>query len=185
MLILGSSRLRKEYEQDAQFISSLSAPEENNGENGDFGDIGDMGDNGSNLNIIIDKSILFNNYVKEEEEKTRSLSSNVPSAEKVDTTGDKFLFDTNIYLPLENNNMLLFNKTHHFDYFPLDYHQPMISPINYRAPLFPLSTKNHFNFDMMINPYDISKTFLRSPVCIEKYINKEINMQNKILINEL
>ena len=71
-----------------------------------------------------------------------------------------------------------------------DYNQPLVSPINYRAQLYPMSTKNHFNIDMMINPYDFNSiqrnTLLRSPVCVEKYINnKEINMQNKILINEI
>jgi hypothetical protein len=185
--LLGANRLKKEYEQDAEYIESLNNIE-NNGEteNGNT----DNGDNGNNLNIIIDKSILFNNYVKEEEEKSR-IASGVPSAEKSEK--QEFVFDNVYNVPLYtgggvggSDNLLLFNK-YPFDYYTIDYHQPLISPINYRTQIFPMSTKNHFNIDMMIQPYDYSgvqRTYLRSPACVEKYINKEINMQNRVLINE-
>jgi hypothetical protein len=188
-LTIGSSR-KKEYEQDVEYISSLNNIE-NNGEEEVVNDNGDNGDNGSNLNIIIDKSILFNNYVKEEEEKSR-LQSGVPSAEKTEKK-QEFVFDNVYNVPvynnlkdLETNNYLLFNK-YPFDYYSVDYHQPIVSPINFRTQIFPMSTKNHFNIDMMVQPYDysnIQRTYLRSPVCVDKYINKEINMQNKILIND-
>jgi hypothetical protein len=200
-LFLGASRMKRDFQQDIDYISSLSNKDENMSEveenNGDT----NFNNGSNNLNIIIDKSILFNNYVKEEEERSRSLSG-VPSSNK--SENPEFVFTENTYpLPVINNtntilkdydfansNLTLFNKNI-FDYYMVEYPQPLVSPINSRAQLYPMSTKNHFNIDLMMNPYDFASfpknpgSSLRSPICVEKYINKEVNMQNKILINEV
>ena len=163
---LSSPKLTNEYQNDLNFISNLTNPETE-----------PNGDNQENINIIIDKSVLFNNYLKEEEEKSRTHSS-------TKTEKQEFHFEfkkPDVEMPI---NTIYVNKNL-FDHYMLDYHQPLISPIC--SQLYPISTKNHFNIDMMINPYDftINKgSLLRSPVSVDKYINKEINMQNKILIND-
>ena len=67
------------------------------------------------------------------------------------------------------------NKNY-IEYYTNDFNQPILSPINYRNQLYPNSTKNHFNIDILNNFEHIK----RSPIC-----EKNINMQNKILINEI
>jgi hypothetical protein len=168
---------RRDYQQDAEYISSLSNNSRDNGE------VIENNGNISNLNIIIDKSILFQHYVKSEEEKSKTLSG-VPSVERSEK--HEFVYDNRYMIPTNgaseysNSNMLLFNKNP-FDCY-VDYNPPLVSPINYRTQIFPMSTKNHFNIDMMINHYDYNKgSYIKSPV-VEK---KEVNMQNKILINEV
>ncbi len=148
---LSDSKLSGDYREDIQLIKSLE--NESNGYNPE------------NLNVIIDKSILFNNYVKEEEEK-KSRAESV-------TLEDR----------REDINTLYVNKDV-LDTYMTDYSQPLISPMGYRANIFPLTTKG---MDMM--PYEYTTfpitNLLRSPVSVDKYINKEINMTNKILINDI
>jgi len=111
----------------------------------------------------------------------------------IDTNADA----TNINInPLSNKN--------NADFLMLDSNIPLISPINYHPQMFPVSTKNHFNINMDTQNY--MQNYLEKSNNINNYITnfrflnyqnylenqnqnqthlKEINMQDKILINEI
>ena len=78
--------------------------------------------------------------------------------------------------------------------------KPLISPINFQPHLFPVSTKNHFNINMdtmmlqnsgetptNLGGFNIFRNEMRNINYLDNLSNqtKEINMQNKILINEV
>jgi hypothetical protein len=96
------------------------------------------------------------------------------------------------------------------DSYPFDLSLPLVSPINPNMKLYPPSTRNYFNIDMLGEPsthypgYQFSnypaynifrpnpfRDYVSTPTYMEKITfnpnltpSKEISMQNKILINE-
>jgi hypothetical protein len=145
---LSDDKISEDYIEDIQLITSMS--QESNY-------------SADNLKVIIDKSILFNNYVKEEEEKKSKSHSKMQQKRAA-------------LEPLYVNKDLL-------DTYMTDYSLTSISPMGYRTHLYPLSTRSidiHYEYS-----FASFANLLRSPVSVDKYINKEINMTNRILINDI
>ena len=108
-----------------------------------------------------------------------------------------------------HNSYILDDRLYRYDTFPyMDPTMPLISPINPNAKLYPPSTRNYFNIDLLYegnytlpiampgynifraNPFNVNN-FITTPTNLEKISfnafstpNKEVSMQNKILINE-
>jgi len=109
------------------------------------------------MNIIINKSILFQNFLEEENkhEKYLNVTCSLPLQEKIN----------------------YYNCQPNIDYTHLYSHAPIISPLNAYG-FYPQSNCNYFNIDLMTyNPHLIN--FINQ----QQIQNKEINLQNKILIN--
>jgi hypothetical protein len=113
--------------------------------------------------------------------------------------------DTNTFSSNLNMNTNPYSNKNHADFLMLDSNKPLISPINFHPQMFPISTKNHFNINM--DTQNNMQNYIDTPNNMKNYFNnfrflnnynyldnlnyqtipnlKEINMQNKILINEI
>jgi hypothetical protein len=104
-------------------------------------------------------------------------------------------------------NYIMDDRLYRYDTFPYMDPIPLISPIT-NAKLYPPSTRNYFNIDLLQegnysipvalpgynifrpNPFNNLNNFVSTPTGIEKVTfapytpNKEVSMQNKILIND-
>jgi hypothetical protein len=104
-------------------------------------------------------------------------------------------------------NYIMDDRLYRYDNFPYMDPIPLISPIT-NAKLYPPSTRNYFNIDLLqegsysipvvlpgynifrTNPFNNLNNFVSTPTGIEKVTftpytpNKEVSMQNKILIND-
>lgn len=104
-------------------------------------------------------------------------------------------------------NYIMDDRLYRYDNFPYMDPIPLISPIT-NAKLYPPSTRNYFNIDLLqegnytipvalpgynifrANPFNNFNNFVSTPTGIEKVTftpytpNKEVSMQNKILIND-
>lgn len=101
--------------------------------------------------------------------------------------------DTNSYLSNTHTNPLSNKNQNDF----IDSNKPLISPINFNPQMFPTSTKNHFNINMdshllqnFVDTVDTpnNKSLFRYNFRNGNFMEnqtKEINMQDKILINEV
>jgi hypothetical protein len=112
--------------------------------------------------------------------------------------------DTNVTATNLNTNP--YSSKNHADFLMVD-NKPLISPINFHPQMFPVSSKNHFNINMdtqhniqnyletpsnmknylrLLNNQNLNQIYNLNQNYIETPTNlKEINMQNKILINEV
>jgi hypothetical protein len=140
---------------------------------------------------------LFNDYVKQESVKDdESEVSHGGSSKRSFTLGgnnaySNTMYDTNKKSTVEtipnsyfnlttprdllpfNEERGFFNRFHANDIYPYIMDStclPMVSPINPSARLYPTSTRNYFNIDLLNSNYDNA--------------NKEINLTDKIVIND-
>lgn len=96
---------------------------------------------------------------------------------------------------LENSNMIIDDKLFFREGYPyLDSQLPLVSPINPKAMLYPTSTRNYFNIDLLHNNYDYSSNLFKTTPLNKQMLTPHfpftpkdihvINLQNKILIND-
>lgn len=147
----------------------------------------DTDENKNNINVIIDKSLLFKDYMQEEAMKKRKAAGNYQN--DIDTKHGKYfvtILDSKFETPNTMEDTTLdpqkqnLSTKNFLDHYLMDYPKPLVPPMNYGAHMFPTSTKNQssINMDLTGHPEIGNFSNLTSPQ------NKEINMNNKILINE-
>jgi len=127
-----------------------------------------------NLNMIINKSVMFSNYVKEEEERRSFGVKSVDytpnkqgqkgkSSEYINNFTDIF-FPSAAFSQMSNINLMpstnsqsnlmyddrMYRSSHNCETYPyIDPGLPLMSPINSNTKLYPTSTRNYFNVDFL------------------------------------